>query len=177
MFGPSGADWPTIVSIGAAVISVGAAWYARAQAKAARRQADAAHGEVQPTFHYELHEDDDRPPWGLRLKVRNFNRRPLRLKRVRVSIPSDLIVWDPDANDPDTIERIIRDTVRPEGAPFEINTTLDGVSPNANSPTVYDRDFHVGPRGNASDERRTVELPIVIEWGSLPVRLHRRQKR
>jgi hypothetical protein len=35
----------------------------------------------------------------------------------------------------------------------------------------------VGPRGNASDERRTVELPIVIEWGSLPVRLHRRPKR
>jgi len=163
MSGPSGADWSTVVAAISAIISVAAAVFASVQAKAAKRQAAAAHGEVQPTFHCELHEDNGRPPWGFRLKVRNFNRRPLRLKRVRVNIPPDLIVWADD-DKPDTIREILRAATRRGGAPFEIDTILEGVSPNVSSPTAYDHDFQVGPRGDASDERRTVELPIVIEW-------------
>jgi len=154
----------TIVSIVAAIISVVAAVYAGLQAKAAKRQADAAHGDVQPTFHYELDRDRGRPPWGFRLKVRNFNRRPLRLTRIRVTMPVDLIVWETDDDDSSTINRIIRAAIKPEGVPFEINVTLEGVSPNASTPAWYDHRFQVGLRTGASDKRRTVELPIAIEW-------------
>jgi hypothetical protein len=97
-------------------------------------------------------------------EVRNFNRRPLRLKRARVSIPSDLLVWHKDDNDPDTIREIIAAARRPGGASFEINQILEGVSPNASSPSVYDYDFRVGLEGRSSDDRRTVELSLVIEW-------------
>src|SRR5262249_20750227 len=81
----------TAVSLVSAVISVLAAWYAARQARAAKRQADAAHGDS-PTFHVEPHEDNGRLRWGFRLRVRNFNRRPLKVKRIRIRVPTGLIV-------------------------------------------------------------------------------------
>ena len=146
-----------------AVISVLAAIYASRQARAAKRQADAARGDVEPTFHYELHQDCGRPPWSFRLKIRNHNRRPIRIKRVRVRVPSDLIVWD--SNDSRPIREIIEAARRPEsGAAFDLNLVMDGVSPYAALPTIYDHDFLVGLRAGTSEKRRLVNGAVVVEW-------------
>src|SRR5262249_35807331 len=135
------------------------------QARAAKRQADAAHGDVAPTFHVEPHEDNGRAPWGFRLKVRNFNRRPLKVKRIRIRIPTGLIVWDAQDTDPDTIRAIIKAAARNQGeVQFEIQQTLDGVSPNASSPTAHDHDFHIGLADGTTEERRTVQINLAIEW-------------
>jgi hypothetical protein len=48
--------------------------------------------------------------------------------------------------------------------PFEIGQTLDGVSPNASLPTTHDHDFHVGMRHGTSEERRTVQINLAIDW-------------
>src|SRR5262245_29141676 len=81
-----GPEWTAVVIASiAAFISVAAAIYSSRQAAAAKRQADAAHGDVEPTFHAELHKDRTRPPWGFRLTINNYNRRPLRVDRVRFS--------------------------------------------------------------------------------------------
>jgi hypothetical protein len=158
-------DLSTAISFASAVIAVIAAIYAARQARAAKRQADAAHGEVQPTFHYDVHEDNGRPPWGFRLKIRNYNRRPLRVKEVRVRIPDDLTVWDPDDSGPDSIRKILEAAARPRGeASFKRDIVLEGVSPNAGSPTMYDSDFHIGPRHGGAVEKQVVKLPISIEW-------------
>ena len=146
-----------------AIISIIAAVYAKRQACAAKRQADAARGDAEPTFNYELHENRGQPPWGFRLKIRNHNRRPIRIKRVRVRVPNDLIVWA--SNDARPIEEIIEAARRPEiGAAFDVNLVIDGVSPNAALPAIHDQDFHVGLRTGASEKRRTVDGAIVVEW-------------
>ena len=158
-------DLSTDISIASAVIAVIAAIYAGRQARAAKRQADAAHGDVQPTFHYEVHEDNGRLPWGFRLKVRNYNRRPLRIKGVRVRIPNGLTVWDADDSSPDTIRKILEAAARPGGeATFKRDIILEGVSPNASSPNIYDSDFHIGPRHGGAVEKQILKLPITVEW-------------
>src|SRR5690348_14902722 len=120
------------VAIGAAVVSVIAAVVAIWQARSAKRQADAAHGEVAPTFHLRAFEDNGRPPWGFRLFVRNFNRKPLRLLRVRLSVPTDVIVWEEYDNSPDTVRKIIEAVVRKKPAEFDLSiyeaSVLEGVS-------------------------------------------------
>jgi hypothetical protein len=118
-----------IVSIVSALIAVAAAVYAARQARAAKRQADAAHGDVQPTFHTELHEDNGRPPWGFQLSVRNFNRRPLRIKAARIRVPDGLIVWEAADTRPDTIRATIQAAARTGEVSFPIEKILEGVSP------------------------------------------------
>jgi hypothetical protein len=160
-----GNNWSAYVSLGSAVVAVVAAVYAANQARAAKRQADAAHGDVQPTFHTELHEDNGRPPWGFRLKVRNFNRRPLKIKRARIRIPDGLLIWESDDTDPDTIRAILEAAARSQGeASFEIEQILDGVSPNAGAPTNYEHDFHAGFRTGTSETRRILCVNLIIEW-------------
>jgi hypothetical protein len=146
-----------------AFISVVAAIYACRQARAARRWANAAYGDVPPRFYYELHEDSGRPPWGSRLKIRNHDRRPIRIKRVRVRVPNDLVVWD--ANDSRPIQAIIEAAGRPEkGAAFDINLVMEGVSPNAAFPAIYNHDFHVGLRAGTSEKKRLVNGAVLVEW-------------
>ena len=142
-----------------AVISVVAAIYAGRQARAAKRQADAARGELEPTFHYELHGD----PWSFRLQIRNHNRRPIRIKRVRVRVPNDLIVWE--SHDSRPIRDIIKAARRLEcGAAFDLNLVIDGVASYAALPTIYEHDFQFGLRADTSKKRRSAKGAVVIEW-------------
>ena len=158
-------NWPAYVSIASAVVSVFAAIYAGRQARAAKRQADAAHGDVAPTFHTELHNDDGQTPWGFRLHVRNYNRRPLRIKRVRISVPAGLVVWDENA-DESPLRSLLGAAARSQAEEFfEIEKILDGVAPNASAPTGYQHDFHAGFRAETSEKRRTVHINLTIEWG------------
>lgn len=139
------AGWAAVaVSSIAAIISVCAAFYAGIQASAAKRQADAAHGDIEPTFHCEIHEDDGRAPWGFRLIICNFNRHSLRLRAIDVAVPASLIVWRNDEYEPDRIRNTIEAVVRRGAASFEVNKVLSGVSPNAAQPTTFEVDFTLG---------------------------------
>jgi hypothetical protein len=150
----------------AALISIAAAIYSARQAAAAKRQADAAHGDVEPTFHLEPHEDNGRPPWGFRIIANNYNRRPLRIVRVRVTdVPTDLLVWEHDHADADRMRNIIDAVMRTGEATFDVGVVLGGIAPNASQPTHSEHDFHVGFKGDApSQRRRTVHLNVHVDW-------------
>jgi hypothetical protein len=78
-------------------------------------------------------------------------------------MPNDLIVWD--ANDSRPIQAIIEAAGRPEnGAAFDINLVMDGVSPNVAFPAIYNHDFHVGLRAGTSEKKRIVNGAVLVEW-------------
>jgi hypothetical protein len=75
------------------------------------------------------------------------------------------ITWDAVDSDPNEIRRILEAAARASGeVPFNLNIVLEGVSPNASSPTPYDHDLHVGPRSQMTVARRIVTLPVTVEW-------------
>jgi len=135
------------------------------QAAAAKRLADAAHGDVDPTFYVEIHEDDGRPTGGLHLLINNFNRRALRVTRLRLAdVPSDLIVWDEDHKDPDSVRKILEATLRTGEAAFDVGVTLPGIAPNATQPTTAERNIYVGLKGDTANKARKVALRIHVHW-------------
>ena len=101
---------------------------------------------------------------GVRLSVRNYNRKPLRLLRARLFISADLIAWQAHENLPDKIRKVMEAVVRKRPAEFDLTKLVEGVSPNASTPTIFEHDFYVGIKGDADATKRTVLIRVEVDW-------------
>lgn len=160
-----GYEWASVLVAGiAAVVSVIAAAYAARQAKEAKRQADAAHGEIDPTFHPKP-VGEDAPPWRFQLCIRNFNRRPLRVETIRVSMPPGMVVWDVHRQG-DTLGALDCAGSDLSGEPerwFSIDYVLDGVAPSAAESSTFSTLFAAGFR-SAAKPTKSAQLTVHIDW-------------